>query len=115
MKTSAGSVPFRFSLDGRPEVGQGDGWTAREWRRAPKRLVRVTDLVATNRGHFLDEQQVARYVRRAPRILPWVMQHGDCLYVVDGHHRVVAAFRRGEELVRAHVMAVRPARSTRSG
>lgn len=105
MKTSAGPVPFRAHLDGRPDVAQGDGWTPREWRRkARKRLVRLTDLISTNRGAYLDEHRVNRYMRRNPRALSKVMEHAGCLYMVDGHHRVTAAFRRGEEYVMAEVM-----------
>jgi hypothetical protein len=108
VKTSVGPVPFKAHLDGRPDVGQGDGWTPREWRRgARKRLVRLTDLIATNRGAYLDERRVDRYVRRSPRALPQVMEHAGFLYIVNGHHRVTAAFRRGEEFVTAEVMTCR--------
>lgn len=75
--------------------------------------MRVSDLIATNRGGYLDEHRVARYVRRVPRGLLWVMEHGGCLYLVDGHHRAVAAFRRGEGQVLAHVIRIPAGRVNR--
>lgn len=97
--------PFTRSVDGMPNVGQGSGWTATEWRRAPSRTVPVAQLVATNRGGYLDEQRVARYARRWGSGSPInVIDHGGRFYIADGHHRAAAAITRGRRSVRARVM-----------
>lgn len=102
-----GPVPFCAHVDGMPDVGQGKGWTKRQWRRAPIRVVQLTDLVAINRGGYLDEQRVRRYMRSSRGWdLPCVVEHDGCLYVADGHHRVVAAHRRGELSLMARVMTL---------
>jgi len=65
----------------------------------------LTDLIAINRGGYLDERRVRRYMRSgADWALPCVVEHDGCLYVADGHHRVVAAHRRGELTLTARVM-----------
>lgn len=101
-----GAVPFRAFLNGMPDVGQGNGWTARQWRRkASIRTIQLTDLIAINRDGYLDERIVRRYMRSsAGWALPCVIEHDGCLYVADGHHRVVAAYRRGELSLMARVM-----------
>jgi hypothetical protein len=102
---AVGPVPFRAYLDGMPDVGQGSGWTARQWRRAPVRTVQLTDLVAINHGGYLNERIVRRYMRSsASWTLPCVVEHNGCLYVADGHHRAVAAYRRGDLTLIARVM-----------
>ncbi len=98
--------PFRQHLDGMPNVGQGNGWTAREWSKAPGRQVRLTDLISINRGGYLDEQVVARYVRSGGGGKPCVVEHRGRLYVADGHHRAAAAWRRGETHIKARVISV---------
>lgn len=99
-------TPFRQHLDGMPNVGQGAGWTARQWRAAPARRVRLTSLTAINRGGYLDESVVAGYVRSGGGGKPCVVEHRGHLYVADGHHRVVAAWRRGETHIRATIITV---------
>lgn len=100
-----GPVPFRAHLNGMPDVGQGRGWTARQWRRAPIRVVQLTDLIAINRDGYLDERRVSRYMRsNSDWALPCVVEHAGCLYVADGHHRVVAAHRRGDLTLMARVI-----------
>lgn len=98
-----GGTPFRQHLNGIPDVGQGSGWTDTQWRAAPVRSVRLTGLIATNRGHYLDEQRVASYVRSSPGGKPYVLEHRGRLYCVDGHHRATAAYRRGDTHIRVHV------------
>lgn len=44
---------FSKSHSGMPDVGQGEGWRESSWRRAPRRTVPVSKLVAANRGHYL--------------------------------------------------------------
>lgn len=108
-KTAAtrGGNPFRQRLSGMPDLGQrADGWTDWQWSWAPTCSVRLTDLIATNRGRYLDEDRVARYVRAAPSGKPYVLRHGNRLYLVDGHHRAVAAYRRGETHIQARVKTV---------
>lgn len=99
-------TPFRQCLNGMPNLGQGSGWPESQWRAAPIRRVRLTDLIATNRGRYLDESIVASYVRNGGGV-PCVIERrgflGNKLYLADGHHRSVAAWRRGETHIRAHV------------
>jgi hypothetical protein len=104
--TTRTGTPFRSRRDGMPDVGQGTGWKESEWRRAPTRRVRLADLIAVNRGGYLDEAIVARYVRSGGGGKPCVVEHRGCLYVADGHHRAVAAWRRGENHIKARVITV---------
>jgi ParB-like nuclease domain len=107
-KTKSGnSTPFRRHLNGMPDVGQGTGWLASQWRQAPTRRIRLTDLIATNLAGYLDEARVARYLKSSGHGEPYVVEHRGHLYVADGHHRATAAYRRGETHIRARVM--RPA------
>jgi hypothetical protein len=98
-------VPFRRWENGCPDVGQGQGWTVSRWASAPGKTVRITDLVATNRHGYLNEARVRKY-RNGGGGRPWVMEaHGE-RYVVDGHHRVTAAYRRGETHIRVRMLRV---------
>lgn len=101
-----GPVPFRACLDGMPDVGQGAGWTKRQWRRAPVRRVQLTALISINRGGYLNEQVVDRYTHSGRGDKPCVIEHRGLLYVADGHHRAVAAWRRGETHIWARVITV---------
>lgn len=94
---------FAAAVDGMPHVGQGDGWTESSWRRAPRKTVRVADLVATNRGGYLDAARVARYAERAPGGEPCVVEHDGRYYVADGHHRAAAAIARGDKTIQVLV------------
>lgn len=98
-------TPFRQHLDGMPDVGQGTGWTERQWRQAPARWVRLADLTACNRDGYLDEKRVAGYVRAGGGGKPCVVEHCGRLYVADGHHRAVAAYRRGETHIKARIIS----------
>jgi hypothetical protein len=89
-----------------PNLGQGAGWTTSEWRRAPRRRVPLRRLIAANRGRYLDERRVARYVRSRPGGDIWVVEHRGRLYVADGHHRAAAAIDRGDSTIGARVMTV---------
>lgn len=52
---------FSGKVNGMPDFGQGDGWTASEWRRAPRRNVPARKLVSTNRGGYLNKAKAAKY------------------------------------------------------
>lgn len=103
---SAKALPFDQHQNGMPDFGQGAGWTVRQWRKAPTRHVRLTDLIATNRDGYLDERRVGRYLKSGGSE-PYVVEHRGHLYVADGHHRAAAAHRRGETHIRVRVMRVR--------
>src|ERR1700761_4056399 len=103
--TDTTDAPFLEYLDGMPDMGQGafdkdGGWTDRQWRKAPIKRVRLTDLIATNRDGYLNERAVARYVRSRNYGLPYVVEYYGELYVADGHHRVTAAYRLGETCIK---------------
>lgn len=93
---------FKRTVNGMPNVGQGDGWTAAEWRRAPKKKVPVERLVSTNLGGYLNPRKVAKY-RRGGGGTPYVIEDGGEYYVADGHHRAAAAIARGERYVTVRV------------
>lgn len=90
---------FSKSHDGMPDVGQGGGWTKAEWRRAPKKRVRVDKLESTNRGGYLNEKRAARYAKGGKRGTPYVVESGGRYFVADGHHRAAAAKARGEKTI----------------
>lgn len=90
-------------VDGMPNVGQGSGWTERQWRKAPVRTVPLRRLVGTNRGGHLDPARVQRYLRGGGG-KPYVVEHGGRLYIAEGHHRCAAAIQRGDRTIRAHVL-----------
>ena len=94
---------FSSKHDGMPDVGQGDGWTKAEWRKAPKRRVRVDRLASTNKGGYLDEKRVAKYAKNRKGGTPLVVESGGKLFVADGHHRAAAAMARGEKYVTVRV------------
>ena len=101
------SNPFRRQLNGMPDLGQSDGWTVKQWRKAPARMVRLTDLIATNRDAYLDEELVRKYMRSGVGGDLCVVEHAGCLYLADGHHRATAAHRHGETHAQARVMIQR--------
>lgn len=94
---------FTKSHDGMPDLGQGKGWTAAEWRRAPTKRVSVAKLEAANRGHFLDSKRVDRYAKTGGGGTPYVVESGGRLYIADGHHRAAAAKARGEKTITVRV------------
>src|SRR6266508_3209628 len=96
---------FGRTHDGMPDVGQGEGYTESEWRRAPRRRVRVVDLESTNRGGYLSPAQMARYAKGGGGDLK-VIEHKGRLYVADGHHRAAAAHARGDKTITARVKRV---------
>jgi hypothetical protein len=117
--TARTGLPFRQRLNGMPNVGQQKGgWDlddhddVMQWLTAPMRAVTLTDLIAVNRKRYLDETIVTGYrtagVTLAPRI--WVLRRQGWfrskLYVVDGHHRCVAAWREGRKTIQAHVLTI---------
>lgn len=93
--------PF-VKVDGMPDVGQGDGWSESEWRRAPRRTVRTADLVSTNRGGYLSRRRVEKYARGGGGD-PYVVEHRGRYYIADGHHRAAAAIARGEKTIPVRV------------
>lgn len=96
-------VWFTTTTNGMPSLGQGEGWTASSWRRAPRKRVPVTRLVATNRGGYLNESRAAKYARTGGGADIYVVEHGGRYYIADGHHRAVAAMMRGEKSITARV------------
>ena len=106
MAATRTGAPFCRWLDGMPNIGQGDGWTERQWRAAPARRVRLDDLISINRNGYLNENVVGRYVRSGGGAEPCVIEHRGRLYVADGHHRATAAWRQGATHIRARVITV---------
>lgn len=94
---------FSRSHNGMPDLGQGDGWTAAEWRRAPRGSVPVSKLEATNRGHYLNPRTAAKYARGGGGDL-YVVESGGRFFIADGHHRAAAAIARGDKRVTARVL-----------
>lgn len=94
---------FSRSSDGMPDLGQGKGWTAAEWRKAPTKRVPVSKLVAANKGHYLDPKKVAKYAKSGGGGKPLAVESGGRYYLADGHHRAAAAIQRGEKYVTVRV------------
>ena len=94
---------FGRKHDGMPNVGQGEGWSESEWRRAPKKRVKVSDLESTNRGHYLDAKKVAKYAKSGRGGDPYVIEHKGRYYVADGHHRAAGAHARGDKTITVRV------------
>lgn len=93
---------FSRSHNGMPDVGQGDGWSASSWRRAPRRRVPVSKLESTNRGHYLNPRTAAKYARGGGGD-PYVVESGGRYYLADGHHRAAAAVARGDRYITVRV------------
>jgi hypothetical protein len=97
---------FAAVHDGMPDVGQSRGWTAWQWRRAPIRRFRIADLCATNRGGYLSERHLQRYIKsgsmKSDGLRPCVVSAGGRLYLVEGHHRAIAEAERGGTHIDAH-------------
>jgi hypothetical protein len=110
------SLPFRKRLRCMPDVGQGHGWDpddpdeASEWLAAPVRQVALTELIAVNRKRYLSEDIVAGYMLHSVTELPWILRRkgwfSSKYYVVDGHHRCVAAWRAGKNTIKARVLTI---------
>lgn len=94
---------FSGKVNGMPDFGQGDGWTASEWRRAPRRNVPVRKLVSTNRGGYLNKAKAAKYSSGGGGD-PYVVECNGRYYVADGHHRIYAAAARGERTIKVRIM-----------
>jgi hypothetical protein len=94
---------FNHMTAGMPDFGQRQGWTPASWRRAPRKQVAVSRLVATNRRGYLDERRAARYARSGGGGDVYVVEHQGHHYIADGHHRAVAAIMRGQKTVTARV------------
>lgn len=97
---------FSRKHDGMPDVDQGDGWTKSQWRRAPKKRVRVSDLESTNRGGYLNPRKAAEYAARGGGGDPYVVEHRGRYYIADGHHRVAGAAARGDKTITARVKRI---------
>lgn len=98
-----GDDPSPFvKVDGMPDVGQGDGWTESSWRRAPKKIVRTSDLVSTNLGGYLSRRRVKKYASGGGGT-PYVVEHRGRYYIADGHHRAAAAIARGDTTIQVRV------------
>ncbi len=94
---------FSRSHNGMPDVGQGDGWTSSQWRRAPRRSVPVSKLEATNHGRYLNPRTAARYARGGGGV-PYVVESGGRFFLADGHHRAAAAVARGDRWITVRVL-----------
>ena len=97
---------FRRVHDGMPDLGQGNGWTEREWKRASLESVPVDKLESTNLGGYLNPRKVAEYAR-GPGKESYVVVHRGRYYVADGHHNAAGAAARGDKTVKARVIYVR--------
>ena len=96
---------FSRKHDGMPDVGQGDGWTKSEWKRARRERVLVDKLESTNRGHYLDPKLVEKAARGRGKD-SYVIEHKGRYYVADGHHNAAGAAARGDRTVNARVIHV---------
>lgn len=74
--------PFRRSVSGMPDVGQGGGFSRSQF--TGRKRVPVSSLIATNRGHYLrpDKHKGSGTV--------YVIEHKGQLYIADGHHTAAA-------------------------
>lgn len=94
---------FSNKVNGMPDVGQGDGWSASSWRSAPRKRIPVSKLVSTNLGGYLSPSKVAKYAKSGGGGEPYVVEHNGRYYVADGHHRAAAAMARGEKSITVRV------------
>ncbi len=94
----------------RPPRSHPNGWTVRQWRRAPVERVRLDELIATNSR--LIARWLTHHLRPGARPdggdLPMVVATDGHLWLIEGHHRAVCARWRGETYIRAHVMRAQP-------
>jgi len=95
---------FSSKTDGMPDLGQGRGWRASDFKRRER--VPVSKLISTNKGGYLDESRVAKYAERGGGDI-YVVKHRGKYYVADGHHSAAAAAARGEKNVRVRVVEVK--------
>ena len=94
---------FSRKHDGMPNVGQGEGYTESEFRRAPRRRVPISKLESTNRGGYLNPRKVASGRDKDS----YVIEHKGRYCVADGHHNAARAAARGDRTVSARVIHVR--------
>jgi hypothetical protein len=80
---------FRKSVDGMPDVGQGDGYDRSSF--TGRKRVKVSDLVSTNKGGYL------RPDRHRGNGTVYAIEHDGQLYIADGHH--TAAHNAGGSVV----------------
>uniref|UniRef100_UPI003F49A1D9 hypothetical protein n=1 Tax=Pseudonocardia sp. CA-138482 TaxID=3240023 RepID=UPI003F49A1D9 len=104
-KTRAPQIRDYFKGVGRPARIPGADYSEKGWNRAPVERVRITNAHATQ--NWLSRSGVDRYYARpgaagSPKY-PLVVLRENRTYVMDGHHRVTAALRRGETHITARV------------
>lgn len=78
------------------------GLTTARWQALPAEQVRISDLVTTQ-GHLRIEALITGSLRPGSDPLPNVVLHDGCLYLEDGHHRVVRALLAGHDYITARV------------
>lgn len=71
---------FSRKHDGMPDVGQGEGYTEKEWKRGRRERVPVSKLESTNRGGYLNPKLVEKAARGRGKD-SYVIEHRGRYYV----------------------------------
>lgn len=71
-------------------------------KNLPREEVPIHKVVATQ--DYLDPNIVDKYVKQKKNVAPVVTKMKGEYFISNGHHRIEAAARRGNQTVKAHVM-----------
>lgn len=103
-------LPFAGYVNG-SVPGYPDGFDESKLANAPMRSVSLTSLHSINTGGYLNHAKARYNAQHRPHHAPiWVVAANGRYYVIDGHHRAVGDYWRGQSTTRAHVYT--PSRST---
>lgn len=98
------AVPFPVDQDSLPQSIMSRAWDAAEEGQLSTSNVNLSDLVAVQSG--VDASRVAKIIRNEPNPTwerlggddrPMVVRYNGKLYLVDGHHRLSAAYAQGRQ------------------